>query len=1313
MSGKAPPKGPRALTGGTLPAANPTSLNGQYSPASSSASKRIGAIPPTGPRSLSNGSPSFPRGGKTKHPVNGHGRPTGPSMQVSAVFSAQHGESSSPPRTLEDPSSSSSPMTSNGLVHDAKPPANIPTNILAPGINRAAISIHMVPKPREIPVQHSALFHRNSLESDSAPSRPPEPAYEPPPPPPPSGTPPPPPPPPTTDVSVPPPPPKPSEIPPPPPPKPTESPPPPPPPAVPSPPPELPSVIEPIVPRAPSPVAGPSKSQSPKPAQFLPAPSWPPPPSAYSASKSFKVIYDPAFEKQLKDVSFTGSRKKEEYYATLMDFIRVRCSAAVAQDRIKGKGKGKESVYRYEGEVLENGKWSTQNSEDMDGRDPPPESDDQCLKEIDGIQWLREKRVVPSDPRKTGGALKPPLRAPRTEFYETKYEYDENSTGPPPATAVLITNISPLTPNHQIRRHFGAYGHLLSFEPQIDKENGSALGIVFIRFSTHEEARKCAERENGKKGLVGMGMPGKEGEELRVVLDGEGARLRAVLKELDRQKQREREEKKRVHDPRIATSKTSTPLPLTPSGPSSLRRPPAGLPPRPQSVHRSVHPLPQAPSSASPKPALSKPSSDLLSAVPMSASSRVLSAVPMAGPNYRRPPPSTFRSNQDTWKVRPTRHTDTYIPSSSSTPNHRGRSDLKSSSRSRRYSISRSPSRSPSRPIPLKELPHEQVVEQLWKSGHDHMKIDGDPRFLSRITEDDLTRFFDTFRVDKMLKSREGLFVTFEKADIAHRALVFLQSRKLNYHVVELSIHPAPSSGAPTSTWTDEALVEEAQRMIAKELRTVLQRDVSDKIVGSDLKRLVAQSKARGARETVTGVTEEPKTTDKKVYQSLSFRPKKAPKVVEEVKVVSAPAEEEEEPEEAMPERPKKKRKQEALKKAKKVVVEDEVESEDELVVEPVDTVVRKRSLDDDGGEQPVRKKQKTEVKEKSKKSKKKLVVEETVDDPVPPPVITVITPEPESALSSSSRLTSPEPEPAPLVSSELPSKLSVCDDDEDAYFARLVLERNLDTGEADQEIEPKAEGESQNPPVVSPPIPQFPRKHSTGCARTEGYYKISHAEKASYVTQYQLRSNNTSAKDPVEEQPQHVTSSRSNRANARRRAQGLEEINQVQRAVALSKGETGANELSFKFNQLQTRKKHLRFARSPIHDWGLYAMERIARGEMVIEYVGEIIRAQVAEKREKNYERQGIGSSYLFRIDEDLVVDATKKGNLGRLINHSCDPNCTAKIITINGEKKIVIYAKQDIELGDEITYDYHFPLEQDKIPCLCGSVKCRGYLN
>lgn len=60
--------------------------------------------------------------------------------------------------------------------------------------------------------------------------------------------------------------------------------------------------------------------------------------------------------------------------------------------------------------------------------------------------------------------------------------------------------------------------------------------------------------------------------------------------------------------------------------------------------------------------------------------------------------------------------------------------------------------------------------------------------------------------------------------------------------------------------------------------------------------------------------------------------------------------------------------------------------------------------------------------------------------------------------------------------------------------------------------------------------------------------------------------------------------------------------------------------------------------------------METIPAGEMVIEYVGEVIRQAVADRREKLYERMGIGSSYLFRVDDDLVVDATKKGNLGYL---------------------------------------------------------------
>jgi histone-lysine N-methyltransferase SETD1 len=116
------------------------------------------------------------------------------------------------------------------------------------------------------------------------------------------------------------------------------------------------------------------------------------------------------------------------------------------------------------------------------------------------------------------------------------------------------------------------------------------------------------------------------------------------------------------------------------------------------------------------------------------------------------------------------------------------------------------------------------------------------------------------------------------------------------------------------------------------------------------------------------------------------------------------------------------------------------------------------------------------------------------------------------------------------------------------------------------------------------------------------------------------------------------------------------------------------------RFNQLKKRKKPVKFARSAIHNWGLYAMENISAGDMIIEYVGEIIRQQVADMREKKYLKSGIGSSYLFRIDDSTVIDATKRGGIARFINHSCTPNCTAKIIKVEGSKRIVIYALRDI---------------------------------
>jgi hypothetical protein len=180
------------------------------------------------------------------------------------------------------------------------------------------------------------------------------------------------------------------------------------------------------------------------------------------------------------------------------------------------------------------------------------------------------------------------------------------------------------------------------------------------------------------------------------------------------------------------------------------------------------------------------------------------------------------------------------------------------------------------------------------------------------------------------------------------------------------------------------------------------------------------------------------------------------------------------------------------------------------------------------------------------------------------------------------------------------------------------------------------------------------------------------------------------------------ISSSRSERASLRGAHRTMQLVDPL------------ANSALLQFSQLTVRQKKLKFLRSAIHDWGIIADEVIEPGEMIIEYLGEIIRNELADLREKHYEEEGIGSSYLFRVDDEVVIDATKKGNISRFLNHSCEANCQPRIIMVNGKKRIVVYSRIRIEQGDELCIDYKMPLEPDnKIPCLCGAPKCKGYLN
>jgi hypothetical protein len=95
---------------------------------------------------------------------------------------------------------------------------------------------------------------------------------------------------------------------------------------------------------------------------------------------------------------------------------------------------------------------------------------------------------------------------------------------------------------------------------------------------------------------------------------------------------------------------------------------------------------------------------------------------------------------------------------------------------------------------------------------------------------------------------------------------------------------------------------------------------------------------------------------------------------------------------------------------------------------------------------------------------------------------------------------------------------------------------------------------------------------------------------------------------------------------------------------------------LAQQYRLMKASAPRARVAHSVIHEWGLFSNLDLEEGAMVIEYLGELIRPRMADLREKFYEDHGLDSCYMFRIDDEYIVDSTKRGNISRFINHSCD---------------------------------------------------------
>lgn len=125
----------------------------------------------------------------------------------------------------------------------------------------------------------------------------------------------------------------------------------------------------------------------------------------------------------------------------------------------------------------------------------------------------------------------------------------------------------------------------------------------------------------------------------------------------------------------------------------------------------------------------------------------------------------------------------------------------------------------------------------------------------------------------------------------------------------------------------------------------------------------------------------------------------------------------------------------------------------------------------------------------------------------------------------------------------------------------------------------------------------------------------------------------------------------------------------------------------------------------------GIVADEDIPAGSFIGEYQGEVISMELFEKRKKEY--QGERHFYFMTLTGKLVIDASRKSQSTRFVNHSCEPNAETQKWNAGGEPRVAIFAKRDIRRSEEITFDYGArSLANDTVPCLCGTKNCRGFL-
>ncbi|UZJ53052.1 hypothetical protein CBS101457_002372 [Exobasidium rhododendri] len=126
---------------------------------------------------------------------------------------------------------------------------------------------------------------------------------------------------------------------------------------------------------------------------------------------------------------------------------------------------------------------------------------------------------------------------------------------------------------------------------------------------------------------------------------------------------------------------------------------------------------------------------------------------------------------------------------------------------------------------------------------------------------------------------------------------------------------------------------------------------------------------------------------------------------------------------------------------------------------------------------------------------------------------------------------------------------------------------------------------------------------------------------------------------------------------------------------------------------------------------FGLRAGSDISADAFIYEYIGEVVEQKEFRKRMEEYRDEGIRHFYFMMLQREEFLDATRKGGIARFVNHSCNPNCYVSKWHVGKFMRMGIFAKRDIQRGEELTFNYNVDrYGNDAQACFCGEPNCIG---